>query len=104
MSFPVRLHRVFLGALVTFPGFLAVLPEKVLFDARKIPECPRWIVVDAGGFGADIDSLNDLSARSLLKLPWQVVTSSVELEVLVPLEPLLTNFTYKPVCGHQGLW
>lgn len=77
MSFPVRLHRILLGAFVTFPLFLAMLPAEVLLDAGKIPKCTRRVMVDARGFGADIDPLYDFSTCSLLKLPWQVVASSV---------------------------
>lgn len=98
MSFPVRLHGVFLRASFTFPFFLTVFPAEMLLDSGKITQSPSRVVVDARGFGADIDPLSDyVGAGSLPELPWKVVASPVELQVLVSLESFVADFTYKSV-------
>lgn len=105
MSFPVRLNCVFLRTLLTFPLLLTMLSAEMLLDARQISEGPGGVVVDAALFRAYVNLFLDLIfVGSLLQLPWEVMPSSVELQVLVPLETFVADFTDEPVCRHQGLW
>lgn len=70
VSFPIRLHRVLLRALIAFPFLLPVFPAKMLLYPREIAESPRRIVVDAGRLRTDVNPLFHFLARSLPQLPW----------------------------------
>lgn len=100
MRFPIRLYRIFLRAPLALPLLLAVLSAKVLLDPGKVTQSSTWVVVDARGFRAHVDSLTWLLTGSLLQLPWQVMASSVKLEVLVALEAFVTDLAHEPVCGQ----
>lgn len=104
MSLPIRLHCIFLGALVTFPFFLSMFAAEVLFNAGEISQCPSRVVVDASRLGAYINPFSNLSGGSLPELPWKIVASSVQLKVLVPLKPFVTDLTHKSVGCHQRCW
>lgn len=105
MSFPVRMYSVLLWTPFTFPFLLTVFPAEMLLDSGKVTKCPSRVVVDTGGFRAHVDALSDhVSAASLPELPWKVVSSSMKLKVLVSLETLVANFTYKSVCSQEAVW
>lgn len=97
---PVRLNSVLLGALVTFPFFLAVLSAEVLLNASEVAQCSCRAVVDTWRFRTDVDPLPNLCGGSLLQLPRQVVASPMKLEVLVSLKAFVADLTHEPVCGH----
>lgn len=103
VSLPIGLNRVFLRALVAFPLLLAVFSAEVLLNPREIPQRSRRIVVNARWFGTHVHPLSHLLARPLPQLPRKVVTPPMKLKVLVPLKPLVANFTHETVRGHQGL-
>lgn len=97
MSFPIRLNRVFLRTLVAFPLLLAVFSTKMLLYPRKIPQSSRRVVMYARSFRAHIDPLFDLLARPLSELPWQIMTPTMKLQILIPLKPFVANFTYESI-------
>ncbi|OAY79049.1 hypothetical protein ACMD2_04491 [Ananas comosus] len=81
MGFPVRLNSILLGALITLPLLLPMLPEEVLLDPSEVPKSPRGVMVHAGHFWAYVHLLPHLLvACLLLQPPWQVVAPSVELQ------------------------
>lgn len=77
VSLPIRLNCVDLGAFLTLPLLLTVLPAVVFLDPRKISKCPRRMVMNTRRFRAHIGSLFNLFAVPLLQLPWKVVASPV---------------------------
>lgn len=74
--------------------------EEMLLDASEIAQCSSWVMVDARRLWTNVNLLTRLSARSLLELPWQVVASTVQLQVLVPLKPFVADFADESVSGH----
>uniref|UniRef100_A0A7C9E0I0 Uncharacterized protein n=1 Tax=Opuntia streptacantha TaxID=393608 RepID=A0A7C9E0I0_OPUST len=99
MSLPIGLNRILLRALITLPLLLAMLPTVMLLDSSQIPEGSSWVMVHTGRFGADVHLLPNLVLiRPLLKLPWKVMPPAMQLQVLVPLEPLVADLAYKPIC------
>lgn len=97
MRFPIRLNSVFLWTLFTFPLLLAVFSAKVLLDSSQISQSPWWIMMHTRYFWTYIDLLSDFFACSLLQLPWQVVSSSVKLKILISLKTLVADLTYESV-------
>lgn len=97
MGFAIRLDGVFLGAALAFVLLLAVFPAEMLFDSGEITECSRRIVVDACGLRADVDALPHVLAAPLPELPRQVVAASVELQILVALEPFAADLAHESI-------
>lgn len=62
-------------------------------------------MVDTRLLRANINLLpHHLLVASLPELPWEIVATAVQLQVLVSLKSLIADFTYETVGGHEGLW
>lgn len=100
MSLPIRLHRILFRALIALPLLLAVLPAIMFLNSGQVAESSTGVVVHTCCDRAYIDPLPNLGAGPLPKLPRKIVASPMQLEVLVPLKPLVADLTNKPVCCH----
>lgn len=82
-----------------------MFPAEVLLDPGEVPKSPGRVVVNTGLFRAYVDFLFYLIFVSpLLEFPWKIVSSSVELQILVPLETFLADFTDESVGSHECFW
>nr|GLL33888.1 hypothetical protein B296_00055650 [Ipomoea trifida] len=98
MSFPIRLDSILLGALIALPFLLPMLSAEVFLDPSEVPESSRRVMVNAALLRAYIHLLLDhFLVVPLLQLPWQIVPSPVQLQILVPLETLVADFADKPL-------
>jgi ABC-type multidrug transport system permease subunit len=99
MSFVIRLNSITFRASLTNPLLMVTMfSSEMFFDADKISQSMTRIMVKASGFRANIDSFLHLYVVvSFKKLPWNFVTSSMHLEILVSLKPLVTDLTYVSV-------
>lgn len=128
MSFPIRLNSVLLRTLVTLPFLLSVLSRvvflnpclsyanqiyiskytyflttlhtlKIFFNTSKISQCSAWIMVNTTGLRTYIDLLLGFRVCPLFQFPWQVVSSPVQLQVLISLKSFVTYLTYISICS-----
>ncbi|GER54316.1 heat shock protein DnaJ with tetratricopeptiderepeat, partial [Striga asiatica] len=100
---PIGPNRVLFRTLVALPLLLSVFSAKVFLDAREVAKCSGRVMVDARFLRANVNLfLYNVFVGPLLELPWQVVASPVELQVLVSLETLVADFAHESICGHQS--
>lgn len=100
MGFVVRLNSVAFGASLANPLLEdAVLPAEVLFYSDQISEGVARVVVKTSWLRTYVDSLFHLLIflLSLQKLPWYFMPSSMHLEILIPLKPLVADLTHVPI-------
>jgi hypothetical protein len=62
------------------------------------------MMMDTGLFRADINTFFYFFVSPLLELPWKVVSSPMELKVLISLKPFTAYFTQESVGGHESFW
>lgn len=105
MSFPVRLNRIHLWAIVAFPILLTMLSGKVLLYTCNVSQSPCWIMMNTTTYRANINLLPcNLIDYLLLQFPWQIVPSPMELQILVSPKPFAADLTDKSVCCRKRSW
>ena len=97
VSLPIRLHGILLRTLLAFVLLLSVLAGEMLFYACKVPERTSRVVMEAAWLRTDVDFLLDFRAASLSELPRQIMSSPVQLQVLVSLKSFVAYFANKSV-------
>lgn len=100
---PIGLHGVLLRATLALPLLLAVFSAEMLLYAGEIAERSLRIVVHARRLRTHVHSLPHLIARSLPELPWQIVSTPVKLQVLVPLKSFVADLAHKSVRREKAL-
>ena len=58
--------------------------------------------MDARRFGANVDPLSNLLARTLPELPRKIMSPPMELQILVSLKPLVADFAHESVRREEG--
>lgn len=101
VSLQVGLNGVSLRTLIALPFFLSMLSAKMFLDACEISQSSRRIMVNTSGFWAEINPLPHLFGALLPQLPWKIVASPVQLQVLLSLKSLVTHFADESVRRHQ---
>lgn len=76
VSFPVGLHCMMFGTLVTLPFLLVMFFTKVFLFTGWVSERVGWV---ASKFWAAIDTPFVFLGTLLSQFPWEVVTFSVQL-------------------------
>lgn len=106
MSFVIWLNSITFRASLTNPLLMiTVFSSEMFFYSDKISKSMTRIMVKTTGFRANIDSFLHLYVVvSLQKLPWNLVTSSMHLEILISLKPLVTDLTYVSIWFKKSSW
>lgn len=92
VNLPIWLKCVFLWTLVTFPLLFPMFSIEMLFHPSEIAQSSGRIMMNIGLPGIDIDSFTHLLAWPLPKLPWEIVTLSMKLKILISLKSFCCGF------------
>lgn len=101
VSFPIRLNSIFLRAFITFPFLLTMFTAEVFFNPSQVTKCPSRIMMNTARLRAYINPFPNLSRCPLPQLPRQIMTSSMQLKILVSLKPFVTYLAHEPIRRHK---